>query len=173
MEDTNAIIAPPIRVRRAVRSDLPFLAEMGWYAANWRPGAEPPPANDVLLAEDRLGRYLAGWGRLGDAGVIASDEQDVPTGAAWYRLFSRDEPGYGFVSEAIPELSIGVRPSARRAGVGTALLTALVGLAREERHAALSLSVEPDNPARALYERFGFSRVGLEGGAWTMRVELA
>jgi GNAT superfamily N-acetyltransferase len=173
MGDTNAIIAAPIRVRRAVVTDLPFLAEMGWYAAHWRPGAEPPPDDDALLADDRLGRYLAGWGRPGDGGVVALDERDAPTGAAWYRLFSRAEPGYGFVSESIPELSIGVRPAARRAGVGRALLTALVRLAREEGHAALSLSVEPDNPARTLYERLGFRRVGSEGGAWTMLVELA
>ena len=146
---------------------------MGWYAAHWRPGAEPPPADDVLLAEDRLGRYLAGWGRAGDAGLVALDPGEAPIGAAWYRLFSREEPGYGFVSESIPELSIGVRAAARRAGVGTALLTALVRLAREEGHAALSLSVEPDNPARSLYERLGFRRIGSEGGAWTMRVELA
>ena len=172
MEDTGAIISTPIRVRRAVASDLPFLAEMGWHAANWRPGAAPPPADDVLLAEDRLGRYLAGWGRPGDGGMVALDERDEPVGAAWYRLFSRDEPGYGFVSESIPELAIGVRPTARRAGVGTTLLTALTRLAREEGHAALSLSVEPDNPARTLYERLGYRRVGREGGAWTMLLDL-
>lgn len=146
---------------------------MGWHAANWRQSAAPPPADQILLAEGRLGRYLAGWARPGDAGVLALDERDVPVGAAWYRLFSRDEPGYGFVSESIPELSIAVRPEARRAGVGTALLTALVRLAGDEGHAALSLSVEPDNPARALYERLGFRRVGSEGGAWTMQVELS
>ena len=152
---------------------MPFLAEMGWYAAHWRPGAVPPPAEDVLLLEERLGRYLAGWGRPGDAGVVALDERDASTGAAWYRRFSRHEPGYGFVSESIPELSIGVRPAARRAGVGTALLTALLELARAEGYPSVSLSVEPDNPARSLYERLGFRRVGTEGGAWTMQAGLA
>jgi ribosomal protein S18 acetylase RimI-like enzyme len=173
MGDTPAIIAAPIRLRRAVPSDLRFLAEIGWYAAHWRPGAEPPPDEDVLRAEDRLGRYLAGWGRPGDGGVVADDERGALIGAAWYRLFSADEPGYGFVSESIPELSIGDRPAFRGAGVGTALLTALVRLAREEGHRALSLSVEPDNRARALYQRAGFRRVGSERGAWTMRLDLA
>jgi GNAT superfamily N-acetyltransferase len=173
MGDTHPIIATPVRVRRAFASDLPVLAEMGWYAANWRPGAAPLPAEDVLLAEDRLGRYLVGWGRPGDAGVVADDERAGPIGAAWYRLFPREEPGYGFVSEAIPELSIGVRPAFRGGGVGTALLTALVRLAREDGYRALSLSVEPDNRARSLYERTGFRRVGSDAGAWTMRLDLA
>jgi GNAT superfamily N-acetyltransferase len=173
MGDTGPIIAAPVRFRRALQGDLPFLAEMGWYAANWRPGADPPPADEVLLAEDRLGVYLAGWGRAGDAGVVALDGRAVALGAAWYRLFRRGEPGYGFVSESVPELAIAVRPDARRGGVGTALLTELLRLASEEGHGALSLSVELDNPARSLYERLGFRRVGTEGGAWTMLAELA
>jgi GNAT superfamily N-acetyltransferase len=166
------MIAPSIRLRRALPSDLPFLAEMGGYAAHWRPGAEQPPA-EILLADPHLSRYLAAWGRAGDAGIVALDERDRPIGAAWYRLFTRDEPGYGFLAESIPELSIGVRPSVRGRGVGTALMNALVRLAREEGHAALSLSVEPDNPARRLYERVGFRKVGTEGGSWTMRLDLA
>ena len=34
-------------------------------------------------------------------------------GAAWFRLFRRDAPGYGFVNEETPELSISVVPSRR------------------------------------------------------------
>src|SRR3712207_8949587 len=49
-----------------------------------------------------------GWGRSGDAGVIADDAATGPVGAAWYRLFGADEPGYGFVGEATPEFSVAV-----------------------------------------------------------------
>lgn len=94
MDDTASIIAAPPRLRGALTTDLPFLAEMGGYAAHWRPGEAQPPA-DVLLADSRLGRYLAGWGRAGDAGIVALDEADRPIGAAWYRLFVREQPGYG------------------------------------------------------------------------------
>jgi ribosomal-protein-alanine N-acetyltransferase len=162
-----------VRIRRAVPGDLPFLAEMGWYAANWRSGADPPSHEGVLAAEDRLAVYLVGWGRAGDAGVVAVRGEVSPVGAAWYRLFTRDGHGYGFVSETIPELSIAVEPGSRRVGVGAALLTGLLRVASDQGHSALSLSVEPDNPALSLYQRFGFRRAGAEGGAWTMLLELA
>jgi len=40
--------------------------------------------------------------------------------------------------------------------------------AREQHHEALSLSVEPDNPARRLHERCGFQVVGTGDGSHTM-----
>ena len=69
------------------------------------------------------------------------------------------DPGYGFVDEGTPEVSLGVRAEARGRGVGTSLLTALVREAGRRGLAALSLSIEPDNPAVRLYERLGFQIV--------------
>ena len=83
-------------------------------------------------------------------------EEAFPVGAAWYRLFRRDQPGYGFVDERTPELAIAVVPSKRGHGIGEQLLTSLIERARESGYDALSLSVEPGNPARKLYERHGF-----------------
>ena len=117
-------------------------------------------------------RYVRGWGRAGDTALIAL-EGGFAVGAAWYRVFTAEEPGYGFVDEETPELAIAVVPSKRGHGIGDGLLTALVERAREAGYAALSLSVEPGNPARMLYERHGFEVVeeGLE--AWTMRASIA
>ncbi len=47
-------------------------------------------------------------------------------------------------------------------------LTALIEAARQQCYPALSLSVEPDNPARRLYERHRFQVVGTSGGSLTM-----
>ena len=71
-----------------------------------------------------------GWGRPGDTAVIALDG-GFPVGAAWYRLFSAEEPGYGFVDEQTPELAIAVVPRKRGKGVGEKLLPALIDRARE------------------------------------------
>lgn len=106
-------------------------------------------------------KYVEGWGRSGDAGVIALDHMERPLGAAWYRLSSLEAPGYGFVAATIPELTIGVCDDVRGQGVGYALLQALITLAHSQGYSALSLSVDRTNPARHLYERCGFRDAGV------------
>lgn len=137
--------------------DRRFLAAMLYEAAAWRPGPRPAPAE--VLAEPANARYVAGWGRAGDFGLVAVAEDGERLGAAWYRLFSATEPGYGFVDEETPEVSIAVRPGSRRRGIGTALLGELSAHAAQAGFSALSLSVEVDNPAGRLYRRLGFEPV--------------
>jgi ribosomal protein S18 acetylase RimI-like enzyme len=68
-----------------------------------------------------------------------------------------DDPGFGFVALDVPELTIGVVAEARGRGIGRRLLERLIADARERGVARLSLSVELDNPAMALYEHLGFA----------------
>lgn len=117
--------------------------------------------------EQPVYRYVLAWGRRGDGGVIALDE-GFPVGAAWYRLFREIEPGYGFVDEQTPELAIAVVPSRRGRGLGRELLEGLFQQAREDGFSALSLSVERDNPAIFLYERYGFRTVSERPQTYTM-----
>jgi ribosomal protein S18 acetylase RimI-like enzyme len=151
-------------IRRGGRTDVPFLRDMLRHAYYWRwgsPEAEEIPAN----------RYVEGWGRPGDAAVIALDE-GFPVGAAWYRVFRTATPGYGFVDEETPELSIAVVPSRRGRGFGEELLSALMDRARLEGYTTLSPSVERHNPALKLYERFGFSRVDVRGDTLVMKADV-
>ncbi len=99
-------------------------------------------------------------------GMVAEDGQ--PVSAAWLRLLPEQDPGYGFVDEQTPELSIGVVPAHRGRGIGSLLLEAPIEAARKQRYQALSLSVEPDNPAQRLYERHGFQMIGTVDGSLTM-----
>jgi ribosomal protein S18 acetylase RimI-like enzyme len=152
-------------IRPAGPQDVRFLRDMLHHAFYRR---ETPTGDE----EQPTYRYVAAWGRKGDAGVIAIDE-GFPVGAAWYRLFREGEPGYGFVGEETPELAIAVVPSRRGRGLGSELLEALMDRARKEGFAALSLSVESDNPAIHLYESFGFRRVRENGTHVTMQADLS
>jgi ribosomal protein S18 acetylase RimI-like enzyme len=152
-------------IRQAGPQDVPFLKDMLRHAYYWRATTVPESG------EPPVQRYVERWGRPGDTALIAiQDFQRV--GAAWFRLFKADDPGYGFVDEQTPELSIAIVPSKRGTGLGSELLDALLNRARADGYHAISLSVEKDNPAAALYERHGFERVGEDDGAWTMRASL-
>ena len=156
-------------LRPADAADGPFLAEMLVAAAFWRPEGPVGSVRDVM-DQPEFAHYVAGWPQRSDCGVIAEDER--PVGAAWFRFLRANDPGYGFVDAETPELSIGVALPRRGQGIGSRLLNALVGQARGAGLAALSLSVEPDNYARSLYERVGFETVGAVGGSLTMLLRL-
>ena len=151
-------------IRRGGAQDIRFLRDMLHHAYYWKERTPGEGAGPVRL-------YVKGWGRQGDTALVALDD-GFPVGAAWYRLFSPRLPGFGFVDEQTPELTIAVVPSRRGRGYGAELLTSLLAQAAEDGFSAISLSVEPDNPALALYERHGFEKVGERGGAWVMVADL-
>jgi ribosomal protein S18 acetylase RimI-like enzyme len=161
-----------VNIRPAGPQDVGFLKTMLYEAAAWNPDW-PRERTIAALAHPILERYHRDWGRLGDAGVIA-ELAGEPVGAAWYRLFTELEPGFGFVDEETPELGIAVVPLHRRKGIGETLLRALMVQAREEGFRALSLSVAVHNRSRMMYERTGFEKVreDAEGDSWVMRAAL-
>ena len=108
-------------IRRGGRQDVRFLRDMLHHAYYWR------ERNPGRAGTGR--QYVKGWGRPGDTALIAVDD-GFPVGAGWYRLFRREQPGYGFVDEETPELAIAVVPSRRGRGLGDALLNALSERAR-------------------------------------------
>ena len=146
-------------VRRASHADITFMRSMLAHAYHWRVAG--------FEADIPLTRYTENWGRPGDLALIAM-EGGHPIGAAWLRSFAVASPGYGFVDEETPELTIAVVPSRRRHGVGQELLDALLEQARAAGHPSISLSVEHDSAAVAFYERNGFEQVADEHGAFTM-----
>jgi GNAT superfamily N-acetyltransferase len=160
-----------IFVRRADADDAGFLVQMLAHAMAWRPGSIAPA--DAVV---RASRYVVGWPRAGDGGLVAeaggNGDGDGPVGATWYRVMSPDDPGYGFVDIETPEITIGVVPCWRGRGVGRRLLVALLDVAHADGHGALSLSVEEGNGARRLYESVGFRSVDKVGNAWTMVIPL-
>jgi ribosomal protein S18 acetylase RimI-like enzyme len=154
-----------VRCRPAGPEDFTFLAMMLGESAVWRP-EKPTPTGDEVLADPRYARYLVGWPRPSDYGLIA--EQDGPVGAAWYRTFTDASHGFGFVAEDVPELAIAVIASRRHEGIGRRLLVDLIDASVVQGYPALSLSVREANPARRLYESVGFVVVEKHGTSWTM-----
>ncbi len=158
-----------MELREATAGDGPFLLDMLVEACNWT-GAERV-ARDEIGSHPRLARYLHGWRRPNDFGVVAVDGRGR-AGAAWARRFPAERPGYGFVAADVPELSMAVVADRRGQGVGGRLLEVLITLARQRGERALSLSVEDGNPAARLYQAKGFVVVGRVETSATMLLEL-
>ncbi len=156
----------PITIRSATAADVPFLWDMLFESAfttdearaAWRSDPQPPP---------ELVKYLDGWGRRGDAGVVALGDGRTPVGAAWYRLFDAADRGDGILAQRdTPELAIAVEPAYRGRRIGADLLAALARRATDDGYRRLMLAVDPNNTrAIRLYDRCGFTLIETEDPA--------
>jgi GNAT superfamily N-acetyltransferase len=148
-------------LRPVERRDIRFLRDMLRHAYYWR------------LEEDRerpVYRYVQNWGRPGDAGGLALDGAPLPD-AAWYRLFTERQPGFGFIDERTPELTLAVVPARRGRGTGREMLNALLDRARVDGYDAISLSAAKEQTS--YYGGFGFQAVHETPYAVTMRLPLS
>lgn len=144
-----------IVIKEITSANQKFLFDM-LYQAIFVPQGDAPPPPGIVYSDD-LVQYAENWGRKGDIGFAALDS---PTGkkigAVWLRVFTENRPGYGFFDCETPELGIAVNKNHLGKGIGTKLLQHLIeNLPAKVRQ--ISLSVQKQNPAKRLYERFGFS----------------
>ncbi|ADU29202.1 GCN5-related N-acetyltransferase [Evansella cellulosilytica DSM 2522] len=143
-----------------------FLTDMMYESIHM---PENKPAKEVLLNMPHIKKYSEGWGRKGDKAIIAINENNLPVGAAWYRLFTEDNKGYGYVDDKTPELGIALTKDARGKGIGTLLVKRLMEEAFSDGYTTLSLSVDPTNKeAVQLYKKLGFKQCCTSGTSWTM-----
>lgn len=154
-------------IRPLTPQDEPFLWEM-LYQAIYVPEGQPRPPRSILQ-EPSLAHYARAWGQQpGDLGILALEPaQGQPVGAAWLRLFSGADPGYGYVAEDIPEFSVAILPEYRGQGLGSLLLETLLKEAAGS-YRSVSLSVSRDNPVTRLYARLGFVTCAESDSSLTM-----
>lgn len=118
---------------------------------------DPPPAGlrpREILESPHVRIYAENWGQPTDVGVVVRvDGRDV--GACWMRLLP---PGIGLASvdDMTPQLGIALLPEFQHKGIGRPMLLAALQAAREMGYKQVSLTVHPQNPAIAMYERCGF-----------------
>lgn len=138
-----------------------------------------------------LERELFGKGAWSESAV--RQELDAPArfyfadvteadGGAEGRSVIRGYAGFWYDGDDAEIMTIGVGHDYQRHGIAAALLQRLIDEARTQGAARMLLEVRVDNdPALALYERFGFQRLGLrkryyqpEGiDAYTMSLDVA
>ncbi len=147
----------PLHIRKAVKSDGSFIRDM-FYEAIFVPEGKKKPDFSIIF-DPKLRKYSEGWMQPKDLGFIAVLENE-PAGAAWIRLFPPEDPGYGYVDQHTPELTIAVKEGFKGQGIGKSLLTRLLQEAAKAGWKKVSLSVTKENtPAVSLYRQAGFVTV--------------
>lgn len=167
-------------VRRMRMADIAQVLEIERqsFPAMW-----PPTAFRREIQQNRLAHYIViGERNPSFAGDDDDDREVGPIGrflGEIRHILTGDEPGtlpppeeraeliVGFVGLwMLPDeahiVTIAVRESHRRRGIGEKLLLAALDLARERNESVVTLEVRVSNePAIKLYEKYGFEQVGL------------
>jgi ribosomal protein S18 acetylase RimI-like enzyme len=110
------------------------------------------PVGLIKLGEEAAGDFSLGlawmalriFGPMGIVGLVT-------------RLRSRERVNFATPPDALHIAEVHVREDKRSKGYGGLLLRYAEEQAIAENHARLSLTTTTDNPARHLYERFGFT----------------
>jgi len=147
-----------IKIQKMAAAESAYLREALSNSIHVPDGNTP---DESVLDQPEFQAAIEGWGRTGDIAFLAVDSArgNRPIGAAWVRLYTREQPTYGYIDDTIPALVISVSQDYRGTGFGTRLMTSLIADAREAGHPAISLSVDPNNRAAHLYQRLGFRPV--------------
>ena len=128
------------------------------HIALWDP--PPAPLRPIEVLQSPAVRiYAEAWGRPGDLGVVG-EVDGTPIGACWMRRLPAGT-GLASIDAETPQLGIGLEPRFQHQGHGRRLMLAALDAARREGCRQVSLTVHPQNPAIALYERCGFHHHGL------------
>lgn len=141
------------------------------YQALYVPATASPLPREVVF-QPELAKYVQNWGaNQDDTGLVAVLNAGTLIGAVWLRRFTNQNPGYGYIDDDTPELSIAVLPAYRDRGVGTKLLTTLFSQSKN-CYPAISLSVSANNPAKSLYQRLGFEVISRDRDSLIMKKDL-
>lgn len=97
-------------IRPLTQQDEPFLWQMLYEAAHL--AEEGNMTVQDAMNHPELLKYVKNWGLEGDMGFAATlVNSDVSVGAAWLRLLTGNNQGYGYIDEQTPELAMAFRPA--------------------------------------------------------------
>jgi len=157
MNWSEAMVSAKIHIREAASEDRNFLRDM-FYEAVFVPVGEEKPLFDVI-DEPLLQKYTYHWKLPTDMGLVAEMDGE-PVGMLWARHFTAQVPGYGFVDELTPEISLAIKQEYQGQGIGKALMVHGLKKLGEQGYRQVSISVSKANVrAVGLYHAMGFKPV--------------
>lgn len=160
----------PLTFRPLENTNSAIFHEL-FHSSFYSPPGEPPIPFETTRSPE-MRRYYEYWGRDGDLGFEALNEEGEVIGAVWSRKFTQEEPGYGFIDAETPELGIAIKRGLRGRGIGQQLIDHFLEALQARGDKQVSLSVHGDNHAAQWYRRMGFRTVAFDGKTMTMVLDL-
>lgn len=174
------ITVSAFRVRAMTLADIPAVVEIerASFPTSW-----PPSAYRRELAENKLARYIVVVEQ-----VPAPDERHNGPGGggagnvvrrfwAWLNATPAAAPpverivgflGLWLMVDEGHIVTVASRPDMRRRGVGELLVAEALAIARTDEIERVTLEVRASNtPAQALYDKYGFARLGIRKRYYT------
>ncbi|KFI48696.1 ribosomal protein S18-alanine N-acetyltransferase [Bifidobacterium biavatii] len=144
----------------AVRAlEVELFGRHAWSEASIRQELDAPARTYVFDVADAANDADATGGDADAAGnAVANDRVDETIRPDDVRGFA----GYWYDGDDAEIMDVGVGKAYQRQGIAAAMMTWLIGHARSQGARRVLLEVRVDNdPAIALYRRFGFENIGL------------
>lgn len=154
-------------IREIKENEYPLLNDF-LYEAIFVPEGEQPPSRSILSSPE-LQVYVSRFGEYpGDKGLVAEVDGRV-VGAVWVRIMD----DYGHVDDDTPSFAISLYPEYRGAGIGTAMMEAMLTLLKRSGYARASLAVQKANYAVRMYKKTGFQIIDENSQEYIMVNDLA
>lgn len=153
-------------VRPLADSETAYLDDFLYEAIFIPEGVEPPHRDIIKLPELQV--YVEGFGtRDADIAYVAEVSGRI-VGAVWVRIMD----DYGHIDDTVPSLAISLYKEFRSCGIGTALMSAMLGQLKARGYGKVSLSVQKQNYAVRLYRKFGFVTISENDEEYIMVCDL-
>lgn len=149
------MVTPEIQIVPATLDTLPDILalEEACFSSPWT-----RKMLEAELTNNQFAHFLVA--RQGEASVVQAEATIIGYHCFW------------IVFEELRLMNLAVRESARRRGVGEALVTEALRLGVEHAAARAVLEVRAsNNPARSLYTRLGFVQIGCRSRYYTNPIE--
>jgi len=141
-------------IRPILPTDEAFLWEMLYQSLYTFPGKVSKLG--IIPESFEVSQYLKDWGKPDDCGFVAVDMRNrQPIAAAWLRLLTEDEKGYGYVSDHVPEMIFAILPAYQILEIKLSLLNYLLSVA-QTRFSSISIRVTPEHPLWHLSKLLSF-----------------
>lgn len=147
MSDINCII------REIKESEYHLLNDFLYEAIFIPEGVAAPPKS--IINEPELQLYVRDIGKHKHDRALVAETDGKIVGAVWVRIMN----DYGHVDDDTPSFAISLYSEYRNKGIGTAMMSKMLGILKDCGYKQASLAVQKANYAVKMYKKLGFEIV--------------